>query len=164
MAARRLVVTCRNNPAQSRSYPQYIEVVAAYEITPQSLIDALVAHAERRELIGDEAGEHLVSIPIVLVVGIRKGSETVPFKGAVERDQFTGPFYWQGPQQQGVYDAEDGRVGSDAQPECEDRNNRKSRPFDQNSKSVASVPPHGLQPPAAAHVIAIFLDSGDRPE
>ena len=96
---------------EGRFHSENVEIIARDHVAPGALVHAAVAQAGDDKAIGEQAGEDGVAVAIVLVVRIRLESEFGPITELpVDRDQLRRLAHRERPKQDGVDEAEDGRV------------------------------------------------------
>ncbi len=140
MRSRRLVFVGEKSAAENRFDAENIEVVSGHEKTPSALVVAVVAQTGNDNSIHEQPGKDVVSVTVIFVIQVRlKGEISAVMQRAVDFDQPRRFLYRQWPEQDCVNKAKDRGVRADAEPERNDRDNRKSRMFAQLTNTVAHV-------------------------
>src|SRR5262249_4183242 len=127
MCARRAIIFGRDHATEHSLCSQRIEVIARYQIAPDTLVDAGMAQADGRHRIRDQPVQNPVPVAQVPVVEIREqGRERSLFRcrhsRIVDRNDSPGLRYGERAQQNFVYQTEDRRVRADTQREGDDGN------------------------------------------
>src|SRR5574337_1271126 len=115
------------------------------------------------KLEGRDVVKDIVASPIVVVVGVAGGKliEAQAVQLVPHHDQAVGVLIGQGPQKSGVNQAEDRRVGANAEGQGKDGDGCKSRVAAQLAQAKANVGSEFLEETRAPTVAAFFFYLAD---
>ena len=134
----------RERPAHERRHREDVEVVGR-DARGRHALRLASRHRDRRR-IAPVTGHRRqrLALPIdVEEVGRREAAVRIRAAAARQPDDRPAVGVGQRPQQNAVDDAEDGRVGADAEREGQDRDDRKCRRAEQRANGVTKVIEHG---------------------
>ena len=159
----RLILLGQKGPSQSWLHAQHGEVVPADELSPQYGRPVRSTDGHWGKRVGDEPGERCALFSIVEEVGIRGVAvELTTTPGREHRDQPLRLGHVERSHEQGVDEAEDGRVGSDAERQGKHGDQSERPVLFENARTVPNVLPHTHHSnPAAARRLrrAITIDT-----
>ena len=158
MGAGGLVFLGEEATAQGRPHAQHGEVVARDDQPLNPL--GLPALAERQRALhsSDEAVEDLVPVAIVDEVSEVGGRADALAAAGADDDEPVRFFDRQLPDEDFVDQAEDGRIGADADGQREHGDGGKARSFEQHARAVSQVLPQGFESGPAPDASGIFED------
>lgn len=138
----RQIVIRRQHTAERGSDPEHLEVAAADKLGPDAFVPALECQAHRHEVGRRQGRKGLAVIAEIFEVGVRErhGSAT---RGASDHDAQTVRFMnpGQGAKRDSFEQAEDRRVGPDAESEHGDHHQREARCSAKSTQRIAHVVP-----------------------
>src|SRR5262245_31018214 len=151
----------RETSPEHGPHTQHIEIIPADNLPPDRVRELvanpgwtfLLADRHCRYFVSHQAGEDIVIIAKVNVTGVRVKPRMIPGKNA---RQFIGPLDRQRAKEKHVHDAEDRRIGPDAQAEREHGHQSETGGFQQHSRAEAQVLPEVFYPSQPA-LISICL-------
>ncbi len=178
MAAPRPIIGVRKQPALQRPYAEHVEVVPTDDARDRPFGDAIDRQIHGIGPFRDQAGEHvLLGVANAAVRRVRPGQvparPPVAQSSGVQENQLARVIHGQRLEQQGVDDADDRGVCTDAEREREHHHDREARLGDEPTTRVTDVLPavgHHEPPPSfLSRVIvqalrpAIDVPAGVRP-
>ena len=167
--AARDVVARQQGAPEGGLDPQHREVVAGHRLRRHDADPSALGAVDvrRRELRGADVAEHLGgAVPDVLEVRVGERAVGERRLVEVEVDHLFRPLDRRVAQEDGVDEAEDGRVGADPERERDDGDRRERRPPGQRPDAVAHVAAETVDAPhdgAALPDCDVERDDGSRP-
>ncbi len=117
-----------------------IEVIGGGHGAPDALVVAVVAQAGDGDAIGDQSGEDLVAIAVILVVEIRlEGVVGAVMERAVKFLELGSVPNGQGTERDGIDEAKDRGVGADAERHRDDGEKSKAGTLEKLARAVAKI-------------------------
>jgi len=140
LRARRPILFRPETAPERRFYSENVEVISRDIVTPDALVNAIVAETGDDEAISEQTGEDRVAISVVLVVGIRLESEIrAVAQLAVHRDELRRLAQGQRSQEDGIDETEDGGVGANPKRHRRDGERGEARMLPQLAPAVTDV-------------------------
>src|SRR5262245_8001445 len=137
------IILRRNRPAQRRIYAQHLIIAPAHELPIERWFRLPIhTHGQSQRMVGKHAGEHPVVIPELLVSDVGEAVAASKAADVTEQDESLRIIDRQRFQQHGVNQAEDRRVGSDAQRQRERGHASKAAMLQQHPRGITQVLKH----------------------